>query len=63
MSIDLKAAIRKWALDTLPYDQNDTDVIAELNGKNARELLIVYHNWMSRHIFAAPRKVHISEAY
>ena len=63
MAIDLKAAIRKWAIDTLPYDQNDPDVVAEINSKDARELLIVYHNWMSRHVFATPRKVHVSTAY
>lgn len=63
MAIDLKTAIRRWAIDTLPYDQNDPDVVAEINGKDARALLIVYHNWMSRHVFAAPRKVHVSAAY
>lgn len=63
MAIDLKAAIRKWAIDTLPYDQNDPDVVAEINSKDARELLIVYHNWMSRHVLANPRKVHVSAAY
>ncbi|KJS34788.1 MAG: hypothetical protein VR70_16970 [Rhodospirillaceae bacterium BRH_c57] len=63
MAIDLKAAIRKWAIDTLPYDQNDIDIVAEINGKDARELLIVYHNWMSRHVFAAPRKVRTSAAF
>jgi hypothetical protein len=35
MVIDLKAAIRKWAIDTLPYDQSDPDVVAEINGKDA----------------------------
>lgn len=63
MAIDLKAVIRKWAIDTLPYDHNDSDVVTEINGKDARELLIIYHNWMSRHVFAAPRKVHVSAAY
>jgi len=63
MAIDLKAAIRKWAIDTLPYDHNDSDVVAKINSKDARELLIVYHNWMSRHVFATPRKVHVSVAY
>ncbi|MGE0716709.1 MAG: hypothetical protein AB7P02_14815, partial [Alphaproteobacteria bacterium] len=63
MAIDLKAAISKWAIDTLPYDQNDADVVAEINRKDARELLITYHNWMSRHVFATPRKVHPSAAY
>ena len=57
MVIDLRAAIRAWAIDTLPYDRNDPDVAAEINGKDARELLIVFHNLMSRHIFATPRKV------
>lgn len=63
MAIDLKAAIRKWAIDTLPYDQNDAAVVAEINGKDARELLIVYHNWMFRHVLATPRKVHVSAAF
>lgn len=63
MVIDLKAAIRKWAIDLLSYDQNDPDVLAEINSKDARELLIVYHNWMSRHVFATRRKVHVSAAY
>jgi hypothetical protein len=55
--------IRRWAIDTLPYDKNDPDVVAEINGKDARELLIVYHNWMSRHVFTTPRRVHLSAAY
>jgi len=63
MTIDLKAAIRKWAIDTLPYDHSDADIAAEFKRKGATELLIIYHNWMSRHIFAMPRKVHISAAY
>jgi len=63
MAVDLKAAIRKWAIDTLPYDHNDLDLVAEIRSKDARELLIVYHNWISRHIFATPRKVQISAAY
>lgn len=63
MAIDLEAAIRKWGVDTLPYDRNDADIVAEINGKDARKLLIVYHNWMSRHVFATPRKVHPSAAY
>lgn len=63
MTIDLKAAIRKWAIDTLPYDRNNADVVAEINGKDARELLIVFHNWMFRHIFAVPRKVNLSASY
>ncbi len=63
MAVDLKSVIRKWAIDTLPYDHNDPDVVAEINGKDARELLIVYHNWMSRHVLVTPRKVHVSAAY
>lgn len=63
MSIDLKDAIRKWVINTLPYDQDDAGVVAEINRKDARELLIVYHNWMSRHVFAAPRRVHTSAAF
>ncbi len=63
MTIDLQSAIRKWAIDTLPYDRNDSDLVAEINSKDAHGLLVVYHNWMSRHVFATPRKVHVSAAY
>ncbi|RRO01790.1 hypothetical protein [Pectobacterium aquaticum] len=63
MTIDLKAVIRKWVIDTLPYDHNDSDLVAELNGKSDHDLLVVIHNWMSRHVFAVPRKVHVSTAY
>jgi len=63
VAIDLKAAIRTWAVDTLPYDRSNHEVVAEINGKDARELLIVYHNWMSRHVMATPRQVHLSAAY
>ena len=62
-SAELKAAIKEWAIDTLPYDQTNTDLCAELNAKDARELLIVYHNWMFRHIYKTPRQVHFSGAY
>ncbi|MER9222222.1 hypothetical protein NKI48_25445 [Mesorhizobium sp. M0644] len=34
-------AKRNWAIDTRPYDQNDPDVVADINGKDAGELLIL----------------------
>lgn len=63
MTIDLKAEIRKWAIDTLPYDRSDKDVVSEINGKNTTDLLIIFHNWLSRQVSTNPRKVHLSKAY
>jgi len=63
MTINLKAAIKTWAIGALPYDRSDSAVVAEINSKDACELLIVYHNWMSRHIFPNPRRVYLSAAF
>ena len=63
MTIDLEKPIRDWALDILPYDRSDHAVVSELNARDARELLITYHNWMSRHIPPVPRRVLRSKAF
>ncbi|MDH7806859.1 MULTISPECIES: hypothetical protein [unclassified Rhizobium] len=63
MAVDLSKAIRTWALSSLPYDTTDSALVAEMQAKDARELLIVYHNWIARHIPAKPRRVHLSAAY
>lgn len=63
MSIDLSDAIKKWAIDCLPYDRNDPTLCAELASKDVRELLIIYHNWMARHVYPTPRQILKSKAY
>src|SRR5579883_318247 len=61
--IDLKESVRQWLINNLPYDRNDQALCAELQEKDARELLIVYHNWMSRHVRPVPRTVRKSQAF
>jgi len=63
MAIDLVGLVREWVLDGLPYDRTDQTITTELVAMDARELLIVYHNWMSRHVIPAPRQVRRSGAY
>lgn len=63
MSIALSDTIKKWAIDFLPYDKNDPALFAELASKDARELLIIYHNWMTRHVYPTPRQILTSKAY
>lgn len=55
--------VHKWALDGLPYDRSDQVLCAELAAMDARELLIVYHNWIARHVRPTQRQVFCSKAY
>lgn len=55
-------SVREWVLQRLPIDQNDADLIAQLKAKDARGLLIVYHNWQGRLLSVEPRRVHRSTA-
>jgi len=50
-------SVRTWILQNLPYDQGDASLTSYLNGLDARELLIRYHNWSSRFIRPRPRTV------
>ena len=58
--MDLLESVRRWVLGFLPYDRGDAKLVVHINGLSARELLIVYHNWMSRLIEVRPRRVHVS---
>jgi len=50
-------SVREWVLRRLPIDQNDTDLVAHLEAKDAHGLLVVFHNWQSRMISVELRKV------
>jgi hypothetical protein len=60
--ISLKESIRRWVLQNLPYDKSNAALSAELQPKDARDLLMIYHNWMNRHIQPLPRAVRRSRA-
>src|ERR1019366_10197639 len=53
----------QWVLQNLPYDRGDASLVAYLNGLDAHDLLVVYHNWMSRLVKPQPRTVHKSKAF
>jgi len=61
--IDLKEAVRRYILGNLPYDHNDAALCAKMQAMDARELLIVYHNLMSRQVLPRPRDVKKSKAF
>ncbi|WP_279483204.1 hypothetical protein [Aureimonas sp. SK2] len=63
MTTNLYECVRQWVLTGLPYDRNDQKLCAELEAMDARDLLIVYHNWMVRHVHPTPRKVFRSKAF
>jgi hypothetical protein len=63
MAVNLKDSARQWVLNHLPYDRADADLGAHLSGLNARGLLIVYYNWMSRLVKPHPRRVQESKAF
>ena len=58
--MDVLESVRRWVLCSLPVDRDDAELAAHLNGLNAHDLLVVYHNWMCRLIPARPRRVHMS---
>lgn len=49
--------VRYAVLDTIPFDES---AAAELKVKNAADLLIIYFNWLNRHLAVTPRRVHQS---
>lgn len=61
--MNLKESIRKWVLNELPYNRSNTELVNYLNQKDPRELLLIYHNWMSRQIKPQPRRVLKSKAF
>lgn len=58
--MDLKESARQYVLSSLPIDPADTELVEYLNNLDARGLLIVYRNWMSRNVAPRPRAVQIS---
>jgi hypothetical protein len=60
--VSFEQDIRDHVLSVLPYDRTDFALVTELKGKSARELLIIYKNWLDRLIPAHPRIVHQSAA-
>jgi hypothetical protein len=46
-----------------PFDRTDADLVAHLSGLNARGILIIYFNWMSRLVKPQPREVRKSKAF
>lgn len=61
--MDLKNDLRQFILGTLPYDKNDSLVVAELQAKPIDSLLVVYHNWLSRLVRPTKRSVHLSSEF
>lgn len=61
-TLDLVESARQWVLLNLPYDRSDVALTAKLSAKDARELLLVYGNWLARMVEAVPRTVIISKA-
>lgn len=61
--MSLKESARQWVLTNLPYDRGDAALAAYLTGLDAHDLLVVFHNWMSRLVKPQPRVVYQSAAY
>jgi hypothetical protein len=61
--MNLNESVRQWVIGALPYDRANAQLVTHLNGLDARRLLIVYHNWMSRLIKPAARSVRKSKAF
>ena len=61
--MNLKESIRQWVLNELPYNRSNTELVNQLNQKDARGLLVIYHNWISRQIKPQPRRVLKSKAF
>ena len=61
--MNLKENARQWVLNYLTYDRADADLAAHLSALNARDLLIVYYNWMSRQVKPQPRHVRKSKTF
>jgi hypothetical protein len=61
--MNLKESIRQWVLRNLPHTPEDLERIAYLNNLEARDLLIVFHNWMKRHVKPQPRQIKKSKAF
>jgi hypothetical protein len=59
--LNLVESARQWLLLNLPYDRSDVALTVKLNAKDARELLLVYGNWLARMVQAVPRTVVISD--
>jgi hypothetical protein len=57
--MDFEQDISAHVLSTLPFEPN---VASELKGMNARQLLIVFRNWLSRQVAARVRRAHQSAA-
>ena len=61
--MQLVDTVATWVLDYLPYDRTDPKLVAALKAKGGPELLVIYLNWHSRLVAAAPRKVLRSAAF
>src|SRR2546422_10559564 len=57
--MDFEQDIRAHVLSNLPHDSG---VAQELAAKSARDLLIIFRNWMNRHVNPHPRIIHRSKA-
>lgn len=57
--MDFLEDIRKFVLSRLPCQASAR---GDLEAMGARELLVIYHNWLERLITPVPRKVHQSQA-
>lgn len=61
--LSLRESVRQWVLQNLPYDRGDAALAAYLNGLDAHQLLVAYHNWMNRNVQPQPRAVIKSSAF
>ena len=55
--MNLKDDVRRVILANLPHDTADAKVAAKLAGMDLGELVVVYHNWLSRLVPSKPRQV------
>jgi hypothetical protein len=61
--VDLEADLRRYIMNTLPYDVNNAVLKAELGSKNIASLAIIFFNWSSRLVGVRPRRVHLSNEF
>jgi hypothetical protein len=57
MEISPTESIRPWFIENVPYDRDNAEVVEYLNSRTAHDLLVIYHNWMTRFIRTQPRTV------
>lgn len=60
--MNLRASVRDWAIENMPYDRRDDQIISYLKNAPLCSLIIKILNWNSRFISVKPRNVHLSKS-